>query len=481
MTDSRDYKSLLREQDRHYIWHPFTQMKEWMAEEPVIIESGDGAVLRDTDGREYIDANSSIWTNLHGHRHPKITQAIKDQLDRIAHSSFLGLSNVPAIELAEKLVALAQTMSDRDKNVAPTGSKASERPVGAPTSLSGRPGEHRLTRVFYSDDGSTAMEVAIKMALQYWQHRQQPQRSKFVAFADAYHGDTLGAVSVGGIELFHAAYKPLTFDVIRVSNVRALEDILVGEGPRARPAAHQGSHGGLPLRTASGQIAAVVIEPLIQGAGGMKLWPRGLLKELRELCTGHGALLIADEVLTGFGRTGTMFACEQERVVPDLMALAKGLTGGYLPLAATLATEEIFNAFLGDYSEFKTFFHGHSYTGNQLGCAAALANLQVFEEEKTLEKLSAISRQLSAGLERIRTLPHVADVRHLGSIAAVELGPYALTDRVGQKVCLEMCQLGVLTRPLGNTIVIMPPYCITDAQLERVLSVLAESIRMVVG
>ncbi len=414
----------LADKDRRYLWHPFTQMKEWVAEEPVVVASGQGAILHDIHGKEYIDANSSIWTNLHGHRHPKITLAIKDQLDRIAHSSFLGLSNVPAIELAEKLIRLA-----------PRG----------------------LTRVFYSDDGSTAMEVAIKMALQYWQHKKQPQRTKFVAFADAYHGDTLGAVSIGGIDLFHAVFKPLLFDVICVNDLSQLRGVL------------------------DKSVTAVVIEPLIQGAGGMKLWPRGLLKEVRELCTQNGALLIADEVMTGFGRTGKMFACEHEAVTPDLMAVAKGLTGGYLPLAATLTTEEIFNTFLGEYSEFKTFFHGHSYTGNQLGCAAALANLQVFEEERVVEKLLAVSAQLSAGLARLRTLPHVTDVRQIGLIAAVELGPYTLTDRMGHKVCLEMRKRGVLTRPLGNVVPIMPPYCITNAQLDRVLAVLAESIRAVVG
>jgi adenosylmethionine-8-amino-7-oxononanoate transaminase len=421
----------LADKDHRYLWHPFTQMKDWLAEEPVIIESGEGAMFRDTKGREYIDANSSIWTNLHGHRHPAITQAIKDQLDQIAHSSFLGLSNAPAIQLAEKLV-----------NIAPRG----------------------LTRVFYSDDGSTAMEVAVKMALQYWQHRQQPQRTKFVAFADAYHGDTLGAVSLGGIDLFHAMFKPLLFDVIRVKDMTQLRGV-VGE-----------------------KLAAVVIEPLIRGAGGMKLWPRGLLKELRAFCTENGALLVVDEVMTGFGRTGKMFACEHEGVTPDLMAVAKGLTGGYLPLAATLTTEEIFAAFLGDYSEFKTFFHGHSYTGNQLGCAAALANLQVFEEERTLEKLQPMCERLRAGLEALRTLPHVGDVRHLGMVGAVELfkdvttkEPFPLTDKMGMKVCAEMRQRGVLTRPIGNTIVLMPPYCISVAQLDRVLSVLAESIRIVVA
>jgi adenosylmethionine-8-amino-7-oxononanoate aminotransferase len=388
--------------------------------EPIIIESAQGAVLRDTDGREYLDGNSSIWTNLHGHQHPTITAAIKEQLDRIAHSSFLGLSNVPAIELAERLCALT-----------------------------------KLDRVFYSDDGSTAIEVAIKMALQYWQHRGQPQRKRFVAFREAYHGDTLGAVSVGGIELFHAAFKPLLFDVVRVAKVSELP--------------------------AGDDVAAVVIEPLIQGVAGMKLWPRGMLRELRRWCDRTGALLIADEVLTGFGRTGTMFACEQEGVVPDLMAVAKGLTGGYLPLAATLTTSEVFNAFLGDYAEFKTFFHGHSYTGNQLGCAAALANLRVFEEERTLQKLSVISSRLSAGLAQCRQLKAVRDVRVLGCIGAVEIGPYRLDEQMGIKVCAEMRRQGVLTRPIGNVIVLMPPYCVTEAQLAKMTSVLRDAIRAVCG
>jgi adenosylmethionine-8-amino-7-oxononanoate transaminase len=423
----------LADKDHRYLWHPFTPMRDWVSEEPVIIESGEGAVLRDTRGREYIDANSSIWTNLHGHRHPAITQAIKDQLDRIAHSSFLGLSNEPAIRLAEQLIQIA--------------------PLG-------------LTRVFYSDDGSTAMEVAVKMALQYWQHRNQPQRTKFVTFADAYHGDTLGAVSIGGIDLFHSAFRPLLFEVIRVNDLSRLANI---------------------MREHRDVVAGVVIEPLVQGAAGMKLWRRGLLAELRSLCTEQGALLIADEVLTGFGRTGTMFACEQEGVTPDLMAVAKGLTGGYLPLAATLTTEEIFRAFLGDYREFKTFFHGHSYTGNQLGCAAALANLRVFKEEQTLVKIQPKCERLRAGLEGLRAVPHVGDVRHIGMIGAVELfqdvatkEPFPLADKVGIRVCAEMRERGVLTRPIGNTIILLPPYCISDQQMDRVLSILAESIRAVV-
>ena len=330
----------LTDTDHRYLWHPFTQMQDWLNEEPIIIESGEGTVLRDTKGNEYLDANSSIWTNLHGHRHPKIVAAIKGQVDRIAHSSFLGLSNTPAIQLAEKLVTLAQDS------------------LHAPRSM--------LSRVFYSDDGSTAMEVAIKMALQYWIHAGQPQRNKFISFAAAYHGDTLGAMSVGGIDLFHAVYRSLLFQVRHVANTDELADALKRDG---------------------NAVAAVCIEPLIQGAAGMHVWPKGTLRRTSELCQRYGALLIADEVMTGFGRTGTMFACEQEGVVPDLMALAKGLTGGFLPLAATLASERIFETFLGDYAEKKTFFHGHSYTGNQLGCTAALASLQVFDEERTLERL----------------------------------------------------------------------------------------------
>jgi adenosylmethionine-8-amino-7-oxononanoate aminotransferase len=403
-------------------------MQQWMAEEPVIIESGHGAVLRDINGREYLDANSSIWTNLHGHQHPTITGAIKQQLDRIAHSSFLGLANVPAIELAEQLVALAPRAEGRT-----------------------------LTRVFYSDDGSTAMEVALKMALQYWQHVGQSWRNRFVAFTEAYHGDTLGAVSLGGIHLFHTAYRPLNFEVLRASTLDDLQRLF---------AAH------------AGQVAGVCIEPLIQGAAGMRLWPRGMLAEVRRLCDEHGALLIADEVLTGFGRTGKMFACEHEGVVPDLLALAKGLTGGYLPLAATLATETIFQAFLGEYHEFKTFFHGHSYTGNPLGCAAALGNLRVFREDQVLEHLQLKIKALHAHLA---ALPANVQTWQCGFIGAVDLGAYPLEAQMGIHVCRALRARGVLTRPIGNVVVILPPYCITGEQLAQIFRALAEALREVLS
>ncbi|MFZ2639577.1 MAG: adenosylmethionine--8-amino-7-oxononanoate transaminase [Verrucomicrobiia bacterium] len=412
----------LADKDHRHLWHPFTQMQDWMAEKPVIIEKGHGVRLWDTEGREYLDANASIWTNIHGHSHPRINAAICAQLEKVAHTSFLGLSNVPAIELAEKLV-----------RIAPGG----------------------LSRVFYSDNGSTSLEVALKMVLHYWIHRGQPQRRRFVAFADAYHGDTVGAVSLGGIDLFHATYRPLLFDVEHVADAAGLKTLLE-------------KHGS--------EVAAVAIEPLIQGAAGMKVWPRGLLAETRRLCDEHGALLIADEVMTGFGRTGTMFACEQEQVTPDFLCLAKGLSGGYLPLAATLTTERVFEAFLGDYAERKTFFHGHSFTGNPLGCAAGLASLNIFEQERTLEKLQPKIALLAAELARFQTLKPVVATRQCGFIGAVEVGPYPWEAKAAIRVCQQAREMGVLTRPVGNVIVIMPPLCVTEDELRQICEVLRRAI-----
>ena len=327
--------------DKQHLWHPFTQMQDWCApdHQPLVIAGGEGALLRDTEGREYIDGNSSIWTNLHGHNHPKLNAAIRNQIDAVAHTSFLGFTNPPAIRLAEELVKIAP-----------------------------KP----LTRVFYSDDGSTAIEVAIKMAVQYWQLKGCPERKHFVAFSNAYHGDTLGAASLGGVSLFHDRFGSHCFPVERVAGMEELESLTEFKNQKSE------------IKNPK-SIAAVVIEPLIQGAAGMKLWPRGMLARLRQWCDLHGVLLILDEVMTGFGRTGTMFACEQEGVAPDFMALAKGITGGYLPLAATLVAEKIYEAFLGTFEEQKTFYYGHSYCGNQIACATALANLGIFREESVLE------------------------------------------------------------------------------------------------
>lgn len=413
--------------DKAHLWHPFTQMKTWCGpdHDPLVLVGGDGARLRDSDGREYIDGNSSIWTNIHGHRHPTITQAIKDQLDRVAHVSFLGTTNAPAIELGEKLTAFFPPDT--------------------------------LTRVFYSDDGSTAIEVALKMSLQYWQLSGQPQRRRFVAFDNAYHGDTAGASSLGGVPVFAARFAAMHFPVQHVADVAALS--------------------ALP----SHEIAAVIIEPLMQGAAGMRLWPPGMLRELRAWCDAEGVLLIFDEVLTGFGRTGKMFACQHEDVLPDFLCLAKGLTGGFLPLAATLTTSTVYGTFLGDYHELKTFFYGHSYCGNALGCAAALASLQVFEDEKTLETLQPKITLLRELLSELRDNPHIADIRQCGFMAGVELQrapgePYPWQDQTGQRVCLAARRHGLLTRPILDTIVLIPPLCISEGELREAVSALQHAV-----
>ena len=427
--------SELREADKKHIWHPFTQMRDWCAPEhdPLVITEGRGSVLIDSEGREYLDGNSSIWTNIHGHSHPKIVRAIGEQAAKLAHSSFLGFTNEPAIRLAEKLVALF-------------------------------PGE-TLTRVFFSDDGSTAIEVALKMAVQFNQLTGHPERCRFAAFDRAYHGDTAGAASLGGIAAFHDRFAPLSFPVTRVSGMDDLDRL---------DAATKAS------------LAGVVIEPLIQGAGGMRTWPAGLLRDLRAWCDRHGVFLILDEVMTGFGRTGKMFACEHEGVVPDFIALAKGLSGGTMPLAATLTTEKVFAAFLGEYAEMKTLFYGHSYCGNPLGCAAAMANLEIFEDERTLEQLQPKIRRLAELLGDLAEDPHVGPLRQCGFIAGIDIvqadgSPYPWQDQTGAKVCIAARQHGLLTRPVRDTLVLMPPLCFTVSELEQSVEALRAAIREVCG
>lgn len=423
--------------DKQHLWHPFTPMRQWCAEEhePLVLAEGRGCVLVDHEGREYLDGNSSIWTNIHGHGHPTITGAIKDQLDRAAHTSFLGFTNEPAIRLAKELVDLF--------------------PGG------------KLPRVFYSDDGSTAIEVAVRMALQFWRQNGSPQKRVIVAFDRAYHGDTLGAASLGGIPLFAGAANELGYEVLRVSSLDELKKI---SGEQA------------------GRIAAAIIEPLIQGAAGMRLWPQGMLRGLDAWCRERDVLLVLDEVMTGFGRTGKMFACEHEGVVPDFIALAKGLTGGTMPLAATLTTERVFDGFLGEPGEGRTFFYGHSYCGNQLGCAAALANLQVFRDEEVLQQLPAKISMLKSLLAELLDSPHVAEVRQCGLIAGIDLArsrqpfvPFPPEQAMGAKVCLAARTHGLLTRPILNTIVLMPPLCVSDGELTKMVSAIRESIREVCG
>lgn len=407
--------------DKAHLWHPFTPMRAWCADdhEPLALVAGKGCTLRDQHGREYLDGNSSIWTNIHGHNHPTINAAIREQLDRVAHSSFLGFTNPPAIQLAKELVELF-------------------------------PGE-KLSRVFYSDDGSTAIEVAVRMALQYWRQNGRPERDVIVAFDRAYHGDTLGAASLGGIPLFHKSAQQLGYEVIRVPDLDALRRIDDAQ---------------------SNRIAAVIIEPLIQGAAGMRLWPSGMLRSLDEWSRAADVFLILDEVMTGFGRTGKMFACEHEGVVPDFIALAKGLTGGYLPLAATLTTERVFDGFLGDGN---TFFYGHSYCGNQLGCAAALASLRVFREEQVMEGLAAKISLFAELLGELNELPQVIDIRQCGLIAAIEIEGH------GVKVCLAARKHGLLTRPILNSIILMPPLCVTTQELGTMIAATRTAITEVCG
>lgn len=420
--------------DKAHVWHPFTPMRDWCApeHEPLMLAEGHGCYLFDQHGRKYLDGNASIWTNIHGHNHPRINAAIRDQLDRVAHTSFLGFGSLPASKLAQELVNLF-------------------------------PG-HPLNKVFYSDNGSTAIEAALRMALQYWKQNGRPERDTILTFDAAYHGDTLGAASLGGISLFKGSANHYGYNVERVANMDAINH----------------------LSTSS--IAAVIIEPLMQGAAGMKTWPNGMLKELEFWCRERDIFLILDEVMTGFGRTGTMFACQQEEVTPDFLCLAKGLTGGYLPLAVTMTTQRVFDGFLGDASEGRTLYYGHSYTGNQLGCAAALASLEVFREEKVLEQLPGKIAHFGQQLQSLLEMTHVAEVRQCGLMAGIDIvsqktprQEYAASERMGARVCLDARRHGLLTRPVGNTLVLMPPLCVTTAQMDLMMEALRSSIALLCG
>jgi adenosylmethionine-8-amino-7-oxononanoate aminotransferase len=411
--------------DKRVLWHPFTQQQGWAEEQPLIVERAAGRTLYDTDGKSYIDGTAALWCNVHGHAHPVIDAAVRAQLEKVAHTTMLGLSHPPAIELAQRLV-----------EIAPPG----------------------LSRVFYSDNGSTAAEVALKMAFQYWRHRGRPERSGFITLRNAYHGDTIGSVSVGGIDLFHACFGPLLFATWQAEPGDAQDMARL-------------------LREHGGEVAAVIVEPLVQGAAGILTHPDGYLRAVRELCDEHDVLLICDEVATGFGRTGTMFACEQEDVAPDLMCVAKGLTGGYLPLAATLASERIYEAFLGDFAELKTFFHGHTYTGNPLACAAALATLDVFEQEDTLAALQPKIALLGELLdEHVAPLPTVREVRRRGFMVGIELEDFPLEARMGHEVTRAARRRGAIVRPLGDVVVLMAPLSITPGELHSLVTITAAAI-----
>jgi adenosylmethionine-8-amino-7-oxononanoate aminotransferase len=446
------YHDKLKQLDHEYLWHPFTQMQEWMAEEPCIISQGDGHYLVDVHGRKYLDGVSSLWCNVHGHRKKEIDDAVKAQLDRIAHSTLLGLSHVPGIQLAEKLI-----------DIAPKG----------------------LRRVFYSDDGATAVEIALKMAVQYWQLKGETRRTRIATLAESYHGDTVGSMSLGYSETFHRFYTSLLFPVLRLTPPHVFRYHQVMSEADALSASVKEAEG--KINAERDTLAALVVEPLMQGAAGMWAQPAEYVAALGEICRCNGVLFILDEVATGFGRTGKMFACEHVGVTPDILCLAKGITGGYLPLAATLTTEEIFSAFLGEYGEFKTFFHGHTYTGNPLGCAAALANLELFEHENIVEKMQPRIAYLQKRLnEEFLPLAHVSDVRQWGFMVGIELvedkqgrRSYAPEQRIGHRVILQARKRAVMIRPLGDVIILMPPLSITDEELATLLDVVYDCVREV--
>lgn len=430
--------------DRQHVWHAFTQMAEY---QPFIIERAEGCTLFDLDGNAYLDGVSSLWCNVHGHRHPRLDAAIREQLNLVAHVTNLGVSNPTTIRLARRLT-----------EIAPPG----------------------LQHVFFSSDGASSLEVAIKLVMQYWRQRQEPkpEKSLYIAFENAYHGDTVGGVSVSGVARFQAMFQPLLFEVLRLPSPRAN-----GNAPSVE---HWLRLVEIELAQHHARTAAVVIEPLIQCAAGMITHPTGFLRGLRDLTKKYDVLLVADEVATGFGRTGRMFACQHEGVSPDLLCLGKGLTGGYLPMAATMATDEIWNAFSGTYAESRTFFHGHTYGGNPLAAAVALASLDVFDEERVLENLQPKIHRLGEHLARIAEHPHVGEVRQCGFMAGIQLvqdkqtgAPYPWEEKRGIAVCDAARQRGVWLRPLGNVIVVMPPLSISIEALDQICSAVATAIEAV--
>ncbi len=443
------------ELDRRYIWHPFTPMRRWLEEEPLVIVEGKGVRLRDVRGRWYYDGNSSLWVNIHGHRRPEIDAAVRRQLERIAHSTALGLASVPASLLAERLVKLA--------------------PAG-------------LSRVFFSDDGSTAVEVALKMAFQYWCFRGKPEKRLFLKLENGYHGDTLGAVSVGGIGLFHAAFAPLLFETVAAPSPYCYRCPLGLSYAGGRCGLECAAEFERRVEENASRLAAAILEPVVQAAGGIITMPPGYLRRVWEACRRHGVLFIADEVATGFGRTGKMFACEHEGIAPDFLCLAKGLTGGYLPLAATLVSEEVFEVFRGGEGEGRTFYHGHSYTGNQLGCAAALASLDLFERDQVLEALPRKAELVARRLAELGEVPGVGEVRQRGLMVGIEVvrertrkEPFPPAWRVGSRICRRARELGLITRPLGDVVVFMPPLASTEEELLEMGDILVRATKETLG
>ena len=441
------------EKDLKYVWHPDTQMKQYEGSnfKPTIIERGEGIYLYDIDGNQYIDGISSWWVNMLGHSNPKLNKVLTQQAEKIEHVLLADFTHKPAIELAEKLVKLA-----------------------------GEP----FSKVFYSDDGSTAVEVAIKMAYQYWYQKGKPEKKHFVSMTESYHGDTLGSVSVGGIDIYKKIFNPLVFETLKVC------------APYCYRCPKNCKQGQCDIecfneveelfKTRHNEIAAMIVEPLVQGAAGMRVYPAEYLKKLRALCDKYDILLIDDEVAMAFGRTGKYFAFEHAEIKPDIFCVAKGITAGYIPLAATITTDKIYNAFYDDFSELKTFYHGHSFTGNPIACAIAVENLKIMEEEKVIENLQPKIAKLQECLKKFQTLQHVGDTRHIGMIAAIEIvkdkntkEPYLFTERIGHKVFLEAMKNGALLRPIGNVIYFLPPLIITEEEIEKLTKIAYNAIKTV--
>ena len=433
------------ELDRTHVWHPYTQMKT--APAPLAIERAEGVWLQTTDGRRILDGISSWWVNIHGHGHPRLNRALREQTEKLQQVIFAGCTHEPAARLAARLV-----------DVTPPG----------------------LGHAFYSDDGSTAVEVGLKLAAQYHVHRGDDKRTVFIALADAYHGDTFGTMAAGGVATFHGLFAPWLFEVRHACAPHGYDD------PRDPTTLRADAAGDGDLETilasAGDRVAAVVIEPMLQGAGGMRVWPVEFLRRVRELCDRFGVLLIADEVFTGFGRTGKLFACEHGPIVPDILCLSKAITGGYLPLAATLSTDAIFDAFLSD-DRGRTFFHGHSYTANALACAVAVESLAIIEDEDVMTRVGEIERLFAARLERYRSHPAVADARGIGGLAALELAPTGrdtgYLDALGPRLYDEFLARDILLRPLGNCLYFLPPYVITDDEAHRVFDAIDEVLDIV--
>lgn len=439
--------------DKDYIWHPFTQMKGWNENEQLVIERGEGVKLYDTEGHSYYDGISSLWVNIHGHHRPEIDQAIKDQLDQIAHSTLLGLINKPSAEFAEKLV-----------EVAPAG----------------------LNKVFYSDDGSTAVEAAVKIAFQYWQHKGQPEKQGFINLGDSYHGDTVGAVSVGNIDVFHKVYKPLLFSTSKMTCPSFYHNKIKGLASEDAFLKYCLDEIEAYLQEHAKTTAAMIIEPLVQAAAGMLMQPKGYIKGVRELTRKYDVLLIVDEVATGFGRTGKMWACDNEGISPDLMTLSKGITGGYLPLGATLTTDEIYDAFLGEPTEYKTFYHGHSYTGNPLACAAGIASLEIFKKEDVIANLPPKMDVIAKHMEKMNKMKYVGDARQCGMLAGIELmrdkatkEPFAAELLMAGGICQAARKYGLIVRNIGDVIIFMPPLASTKEEIEIMLDKLEQAMEEV--